>query len=138
MHDVQRYEEADDVMTIINPKLCKWLTIQVEVKQRGVENIPPHVCVYHDKTRNPQKCSYICLNKAEYCASYKDAPVLPPKLKAEFIEVMTTVYVRPVTGEKITGYEQSVDVWVDTFEQDYGEFIFNDKNELVMPDYTKL
>ena len=43
--------ESLNEMAIINPKMCKQLSIQVEVEQRD-EGPVPHVHVYLDKTRN--------------------------------------------------------------------------------------
>ena len=51
-------EEYLTEMAIINPKLCRNSTIQVEIEQRN-EGPIPHIHVYHDKTRNPKKM-FIC------------------------------------------------------------------------------
>ena len=42
--------ESLNEMAIINPKMCKQLSIQVEVEQRD-EGPVPHVHVYLDKTK---------------------------------------------------------------------------------------
>lgn len=137
-----KYIEA---MAIINPKLCKLLAIQVEVEQRD-EGPVPHVHVYHDKTRNPRKCSYVRLDMPEYSYHHSDNIPLPPKLKEQFIQVMNS----PWSKEKIempdgsfrsaTGYEAAVNTWVDTFESegDYSKFSFSEDGTLRMPDYSKL
>ena len=51
-----KFVEHLNEMAIINPKMCKQLTIQVGVKQKDEGEIP-HIHVYHGKTRNHKKCS---------------------------------------------------------------------------------
>ena len=121
---------------IINSKLCERLNIQVEI-DKSEDRFVPQVRVYHDKTHDPRKCSFVCLHKAEYCTLHADAPVLPSALKDEFIAVMTS-YVDTSEGGKLTGYEMSVGFWVDTYGKKCGEYSFDDKDEHVMPDYTRL
>lgn len=142
---LQELEHVDEYgnllveMAIVNPRLCKQLKIQVEVEQRD-EGPIPHVHVYHDKTRNPKKCSYVCLDKAEYCSFHGDAPALPKELKKEFIQLMTTVYTRKQTGGTGSGYEMAVDTWIETYEDedDYSKFTLDKDGKLVMPDYSLL
>lgn len=134
---LEALEMSATEMAVVNPKLCNQLTIQVEVEQRD-EGPTPHVHVYHDKTRNPKKCSYVRLDDASYCSFHGDAPKLPKELKKEFIQVMQSVYVRPVTSEKRTGYEMAVNIWVDTYEDDFSKFQLDKDNKPIMPDYSKL
>lgn len=128
-------------MAIINPKMCRNLTIQVEVEQKN-EGPIPHLHVYHDKSRNPRKCSYIRLDEVAY-APYHDEIKLPEKLKSQFIELMTAPsndYMENNKGTvvKLNGYQTAVKTWVDTFEDDYSKFNL-DKDGIVIPlDYTKL
>ena len=128
-------------MAIINPKMCRNLTIQVEVEQKN-EGPIPHLHVYHDKSRNPRKCSYIRLDEVAY-APYHDEIELPEKLKSQFIELMTAPsndYMENNKGTvvKLNGYQTAVKTWVDTFEDDYSKFNL-DKDGIVIPlDYTKL
>lgn len=136
--------EPIESMAIINPRLCRNLTIQVEIEQRD-EGPIPHVHVYHDKTRNPNKCSYVRLDLPEYSYHHKDNIPLPSKLKKEFIEVMTSPWsktkVETPTGVRYqTGYEAAVYTWVDTFESegDYSKFNLDEHGELIQPDYNKL
>ena len=77
-------------MAIINPKMCKQLSIQVEVEQRD-EGSVPHVHVYLDKTRNKKNCSFVRLDKPEYCTHHKDGKPLNRKQKEEFIELMNHI-----------------------------------------------
>lgn len=138
-----------EAMSTINPQLCEQLTIQVEVEQSGEGQIP-HVHVYHDKTRDETKCSYIRLDKAEYSPHHDskgnktDNKPLSKKLKREFISVMTGdwphKYTETVSGVRIaTGYEAAVDTWVDTYEHgDYSKFRKDENGNLIMPDYNKL
>lgn len=136
--------QSVEAMAVINPKLCKQLTIQVEIEQRD-EGPIPHVHVYHDKTRNPKKCSYVRLDSAAYSVHHKDNMVLPDKLKAEFVKVMTSPWpkhlVHTSNGDRhLTGYEAAVDTWVDTFEDagDYSKFQLDENGKLIPPDYTQL
>lgn len=131
-----------EAMCIINPKMCKQLAIQVEVEQRN-EGPVPHVHVYHDKTRNPKRCSYVRLDKADYCTHHKVVK-LPKGLNDEFIQLMTSVWERHVyisnsETRQATGYEAAVDTWVETFEDgDYGKFNLDSDGNLIMPDYSEL
>lgn len=134
-------EELLVEMAIINPRKCRNLTIQVEVEQRD-EGPIPHLHVYHDKTRNPKKCSYVRLDEVDY-APFHDKIVLPRKLKVQFIELMTEPsgdYIKDNNGDviELTGYQSAVKTWVDTFEDDYGKFE-TDENGVVIPlDYSLL
>ena len=133
-------KNVDYEMTIINPKLCKSLTIQIELNQRNAETIP-YVLVYHDKTRNLNKCSYIRLDKAEYEPFHK-RKYLTKKQKDEFIKVMTSGWKMPRENSSRSGYDKAVDIWIDTFEPDeekgIKKFNVNDNGAYIMPDYTKL
>lgn len=129
-----------EAMAIINPQLCKQKTIQVEVEQRN-EGMLPHLHVYHDKTRNPRKCSYIRLDKPAYSEHHKNGKKLPRDLKKEFIEVMSTPWkshvVEDVNGIRTaTGYEAAVSIWSETFEDGSLDRFSKDENgNLIMPDY---
>ena len=105
-----RTSEYIEAMAIVNPRLCKNMTIQIEVDQRD-EGPIPHMHVYHDKTRNPKKCSYIRLDKAEYSQHHGYNLPLPAKLKKEFIEVMNSPF-----RKYSSGYEYAVETWADTYE----------------------
>lgn len=142
----EQFEELQPIeaMAVINPKLCRNLTIQVEVEQRD-EGPIPHVHVYHDKTRNPKKCSYIRLDSASYSTHHTDNKILSDRLKEEFIKVMSSPWskykVETPTGVRYqTGYEAAVDTWIDTFEDegDYSKFNLDANGELIQPDYTQL
>ena len=128
-------------MAIINPKMCRNLTIQVEVEQKN-EGPIPHLHVYHDKSRNPRKCSYIRLDEVAY-VPYHDEIKLPEKLKSQFIELMTAPsndYMENNKGTvvKLNGYQTAVKTWVDTFEDDYSKFNLDEDGIVIPLDYTKL
>ena len=131
-------------MAIINPKMCKQLTIQVEVEQRDEGEIP-HVHVYHDKTRNPKNCSYVRLDKCAYSDHHKDNIPLPKNLKKQFIELMsadyTGHYITDNTGKPYpaTGYQIAVQTWAETFEDDdLSKFELDDKGLIKQIDYSNL
>ena len=132
-------------MSTINPRLCKNFGIEVEVEQRD-EGPIPHVHVYHDSSRNPKKCSYIRLDRAEYSDHHKQPSLpLPKKIKEQFIELMTSPWPKQLhqcadgTIRPATGYEAAVDTWVDTYEDgDYSKFSQDGDGNLICPDYSQL
>lgn len=137
--------EVISAMALINPRLCKSRTILVEVEQLD-EGPIPHVHVYHDKTRDPKRCSYIRLDKAEYLTHHggsKGIP-FPPNLKKEFIEVMNSPWERHLieTSSGIrpaTGYEAAVLIWEDTYEDgSLDKFEVDEEGKLIIPDYGRL
>lgn len=132
-----------EAMASINPQLCENKTILVEVEQRN-EGPIPHLHVYHDKTRNPKKCSYIRLDKAEYSKHHKDGKKLNDKLKREFIEVMNEPWKKHIietpTGYRAaTGYEASVEIWSDTYEHgSLDKFPTDSEGNIIQLDYSAL
>ena len=125
--------QSIEAMAIINPKLSNNRTIQIEVEQRDEGSIP-HVHVYHDKSRNPNKCSYIRLDRAEYSTHHKDNIPLPKNLKDEFIEIMETPF-----RKYSSGYEQAVETWADTYESgSFDKFPTDADGNLIIPDYAQL
>ena len=136
-------EKALNEMAIINPIKCKQITIQVEVEQRNEGDIP-HLHVYHDKTRNPKKCSYVRLDEVGYSKHHEEIR-LPKKLKDQFIQVMNDIcpntYIEDFDGNiyKATGYQHAVRVWADTFEDGSLEKFQLDENGLIKQlDYSNL
>lgn len=143
---MKRFIRSSDyiqAMATINPQLCNQLQISVEVEQRNEGDIP-HVHVYHDKSRNPRKCSYIRLDKPEYSDHHKNAKPLPPALKKEFIEVMTSPWQKelietPTGVRPATGYEAAVGIWVDTYEEgNLDKFETDSNGQLIPVDYSNL
>ena len=130
-------------MAIINPRMCKQLSIQVEIEQRD-EGPVPHVHVYLDKTRNPKNCAFVRLDKPEYCSHHKDGKVLNKKQKEEFIKIMNStcatflpnIYGDPV---KTTWYQNAVHIWAETYEDgDLDKFNVDDKGVIEQLDYSSL
>lgn len=143
---VPTYESWESLkeMAIINPKMCKQLTIQVEIEQRD-EGPIPHVHVYHDKTRNPKKCSYIDLTQCAYSKHHKDNIPLPRKLKEQFIDLMNATcknrYVADYEGNlhPATGYQAAVQIWSETFEDDsLDKFELDEHGLIKQMDYSNL
>ena len=116
--------------------------IQVEIEQSN-EGPIPHVHVYHDKTRNPKKCSYVRLDKAEY-SSHHDVLKLPKNLKQQFIECMHQTWegraltLKDRAMRYATGYEAAVAIWVESYEDDYSKFNLDENGVPIMPDYSQL
>lgn len=141
---VELFEQSLCEMAIINPKVCKQLTIQVELEQRDEGEIP-HLHVYHDKTRNPKKCSYVRLDKCAYSEHHKDNKPLPAKLKEQFIKLMKAPYPGHVLFDKkgkmhmASGYQVAVQIWADTFEDgELDKFELDENGLIVEIDYSKL
>lgn len=130
-------------MAIINPQLCKHKSVQVELEQRD-EGPVPHLHVYLDKSRNPRDCAYVRLDKPEYATHHKNGKRLTGKYKDDFIEIMTSLWPKRLiqsvkTGDiKIaTGYQASVETWIDTFGNS-SSFTYDDDGFPLMPDYSEL
>ena len=138
------FVEPLNEMAIINPKMCKQLTIQVEVEQRNEGEIP-HVHVYHDKTRNPKKCSYIRLDTCEYSKHHSDNIPLPAKLKKQFVDLMNSncrgyfIYDNKDKPHPATGYQAAVQIWAETFEDgSLDKFKLDDNGLIIQIDYSNL
>lgn len=130
-------------MAIINPRYCKNHTLQVEIEQNN-EGPIPHMHVYHDKTRNPRKCSYVRLDKAEY-SPHRDLVPLPKNIKEQFIEVMNSInpnqVMLDVNGNyhAANGYQSAVQIWAETFENGCLDKFNLDESGLIIPiNYDKL
>ena len=130
-------------MAIINPQLCKAKGMEIELEQRD-EGPIPHLHVYLDTTRSPKNCAYVRLDKAEYAPHHKNGKRLTGKDKKNFIEIMTTIWPKYLTqsrtsGEekKATGYQASVETWIDTFGETV-PFEYDEEGFPKMPDYSLL
>lgn len=144
---MKRYIKTAEVivaMSTINPKFCKNNNIQVEVEQRD-EGPIPHMHVYHDKTRDPKKCSYVRLDLPQYSTHHGEESLpLPKDVKEKFIKVMSSPWpghyheCADGTVRVATGYEAAVDTWVDTYEDDYRKFQLDDNGDLIQLDYSVL
>lgn len=134
-----------EAMSLINPQLCQQRGILVEVEQRD-EGPIPHLHVYHDSTRDKNKCSFVRLDRPEYSDHHKEPSMkLPRVVKKKFIEIMNSpwnkqIHVSPDGSMKVaTGYEAAVDTWVDTYEEgNYNKFQLDMNGDPVMPDYNLL
>ena len=129
-------------MAIVNPKLCRQLTIQAEICQRD-EGPIPHIHIFHDKTRNPKKCSCIRLDEVAYSPHHKSTIELPRKLKKEFIKLMTLLsndFMEDDNGNviRLNGYQSAVKTWVETYEDNYNKFKLDERGIPITLDYTKL
>lgn len=130
-------------MALINPTLSNQLTIRAEIEQRD-EGPIPHLHVYHDRTRNPKKCSYIRLDKVAYSEHHKSNLPLPRDLLKEFNELMTELWTgyiikTPLGYRPANGYEAAVYIWADTYESgSLDKFQLDDSGQLVVLDYSNL
>lgn len=143
LEEALRLEEEYLVeMAIINPSECNQLTIQVEIEQRN-EGPIPHLHVYHDKTRNKKKCSYIRLDELDYAPHHIRIP-LPRKLKKQFIYLMNLPadeYMKDKNGNivELNGYQSAVRIWANTFEnKDLSKFNLDENGIPITLDYKKL
>ena len=129
-------------MAIINPKMCKNLSIQVEIEQRD-EGPVPHFHVYLDNTRNKKNCAYVRIDEADYCTHHKDGKTLNKKQKKEFIDLMKSdsgKFLADNNGNPVraTWYQIAVSIWVETYEDDYSKFNLDSRGIPVMPNYNNL
>ena len=130
-----------EAMAIINPRLCRELSIQVELEQSN-EGPIPHLHVYLDKTRNPKRCAYIRLDEAGYSPHHESAK-MSKKNKKDFLKLMhapnrsSTIY--SIFDEDkfhvANGYETAVNTWIDTYPGSEKYFRFDQEGFPVMPDY---
>lgn len=144
---MKKYAKCNDYITcmaLINPQLTEQCSILVEVLQGG-EGPIPHVHVYHDKSRNPKKCSWVRLDKPEYSDHHGEIVKMPKKVKDEFIRIMTSEWKKHIvensdgTYRPATGYEAAVDIWVDTYEKgSYDKFPKDENGNLISIDYSNI
>lgn len=131
-------------MAIINPKMCKQLSIQVEIEQRN-EGPIPHVHVYLDKTRNPKNCSYVRLDKCEYSTYHKDSKKMTRNQKEQFIELMNAICPNVAMTDNngnmrpATGYQAACLTWSETYENgNLNKFNTDDNGFITQLDYSNL
>ena len=125
-------EQDNLCLALINPRLCKKLSIKVAVEQHDTKPAVPYLHVFLDNTWNLKNCAFIRLDKPEYVPE-KNSKRLSTKQKEELIYILT----RECNIKAATGYETAAQTWIDTYEGN--NKIQYDKNGfLVMPDYTKL
>jgi hypothetical protein len=125
--NIEKFSSSDDddyitVMAKINPPLHRRILnrigfICVSVPQ-GEEGPIPHMHIYHDRSLNDKRCSFIRLDKAEYSPHHPIVP-LTNKLQSSFMEIMRSIWSNHhirVNKELIeaTGYEAAVDTWIET------------------------
>ena len=53
-------------LALINPRLCKKLSIKVAVEQHDTKTTVPYLHVFLDNTWNLKNCAFIRLDKPEY------------------------------------------------------------------------
>ena len=124
----------------INPGWNRTATYPIYIYvPNGNEGPIPHMHVYHDKTLNPRKCSYIRLDKAEY-SPHHDTIRLPRKLKNSFISVMTNIWHKRADGKAggTTGYQIAVDTWMVTHGMAMDMPVDDDTGLWIMPPYNEL
>ena len=138
-------DEQDDLcLALINPRLCKMLSIKVAIEQRDMETTIPYLHVFLDNMWNLKNCAFVRLDKPEYVPE-KNSIRLSIKQKEELIYILSneskyhwiTSIVDKNNIKIATGYEVAVQIWTDTFEEN--DKIQYDKNGFpVMPDYAML
>ena len=138
-------DEQDDLcLALINPRLCKMLSIKVAIEQHDAETTIPYLHVFLDNRWNLKNCAFVRLDKPEYVPE-KNSIRLSIKQKEELIYILSneskyhwiTSIVDKNNIKIATGYEVAVQIWTDTFEEN--DKIQYDKNGFpVMPDYAML
>ena len=137
-------EQDDLCLALINPELCKRLSIEVAIEQHDTETTIPYLHIFLDNMWDLKNCAFVRLDKPGYVPE-KNSIRLSTKQKEELIYILTsetkyhwTTSIVDKNNIKIaTGYEVAVQVWTDTFEEN--NKIQYDKNGFpVMPDYAML
>lgn len=59
-------EQDNLCLALINPRLCKKLSIKVAVEQHDTKTAVPYLYVFLDNTWNLKNCAFIRLDKPEY------------------------------------------------------------------------
>lgn len=66
MNSNTKREQDNLCIALINPRLCKKLSIKVAIEQHDTETTIPYLHVFLDHTWNLKHCAFIRLDKAEY------------------------------------------------------------------------
>ncbi len=144
MNSNTKREQDNLCIALINPRLCKKLSIKVAIEQHDTETTIPYLHVFLDHTWNLKHCAFIRLDKAEYLPQKKSIR-LSEKQKEELIYILTSEcngnWIASIVDKSnikaATGYETAVQTWIDTYEEN--NKIQYDKNGFpVISDYTKL
>ena len=61
-----KVEQDNLCLALINPRLCKKLSIKVAVEQHDTKTAVPYLHVFLDNTWNLKNCAFIRLDKPEY------------------------------------------------------------------------
>lgn len=125
-------------MALVNTKLCRNLGLQVAVLQGGEGNIP-HVHVVDADGLD----TCVNLMTCEYFAHGKHKGKMNKKQKDKFVQIMdelTNIAVEISDGnfKKLTGYQNAVKLWVESYEDDYSKFVVGEDGLPVNIDYSKL
>ena len=131
-------------LALINPRLCKKLSIKVAIEQHDTETTIPYLHVFLDNTWNLKNCAFIRLDKTEYVPE-KNSIRLSTKQKEELIYILSSEskyhWITSIVDKNnikiATGYEVAVQIWTDTFEEN-DKFQYNKNGFPVMPDYAML
>ena len=81
-------EQDNLCLALINPRLCKKLSIKVAVEQHDTKTAVPYLHVFLDNTWNLKNCAFIRLDKPEYVPE-KNSKRLSTKQKEELIYILT-------------------------------------------------
>lgn len=125
-------------MALVNTTLCRSLGLQVSVLQGGEGSIP-HVHVIDANGLN----TCVKLTDCEYFAHGKHKGKMGKKQKEKFIQIMnelTNIAVEISDGnfKKLTGYQNAVKLWVESYEDDYSKFALGEDGLPINIDYSEL
>lgn len=137
-------EQDNLCISIINPRLCKKVSIKVAIEQHDTETTIPYLHVFLDNMWDLKNCAFVRLDKPEYVPE-KNSIRLSTKQKEELIYILmseskyhwTTSIVDKNNIKIATGYEVAVQVWTDTYEEN-NKIQYDKYGFPVMPDYTRL
>ena len=76
-------------ISIINPRLCKKVSIEVAIEQHDTETTIPYLHVFLDNMWDLKNCVFVRLDKPEYVPE-KNSIRLSTKQKEELIYILTS------------------------------------------------
>ena len=131
-------------LALINPGLCKKLSIKVAIEQHDPVPTIPYLHVFLDNAWNLNSCAFVRLDKPEYVPK-KNSIKLSETQKKELIDILTsewqTQYIASIMDghytKTATGYEAAVQIWTETYEKNVN-ISCDETGFPVMPDYTRL
>ena len=143
-------------MATINPQLNNQHTSRVFIAEQNEGKNKPHMHVEFEGKRGRTVTAYVSLTEAAYSDHHRYGVMMTPKVKEEFLNVMTTLWMKHHVEENVydekgeptgqtqlvpaTGYEAAVQIWMDTWDPgSEARYQWDDKTgRAIMPNYEIL